>query len=139
MTRKITPELFTAVKTLLSCGHTLQETANYLKLGQATVVRIKSAETLEEYFQQMAAIKAKEKAERKAKDKADQKPVPAPEAPKTTYPAPVVEHRQSITIQATHFMEQQQRKTNETLELISRKLTACMETMNLLLNCWKDN
>ena len=42
----------------------------------------------------------------------------------------VVEHRQSVTIQATHYMMQEMKKTNELLELISRKLTFIVDQLN---------
>ena len=36
----------------------------------------------------------------------------------------VVEHRRTVTIQATHYMMQEMKRTNELLELISRKILA---------------
>ena len=41
-----------------------------------------------------------------------------------------MEHRQSVTIQATHYMMQEMKKTNELLELISRKLTFIVDQLN---------
>lgn len=140
--------MFISIKTLLKCGSSRKEVADHLKVGIATVDRVKSAETWEEYrnitcLRNAEALKRnKEKAMKKANEPAVK---PAPE-PVAEPPKQVVEHRQSITLQATHFMEQSQRKGNETLELISRKLTAIMEQqektndlLGKLLECWKNN
>ena len=53
----------------------------------------------------------------------------APQPAQPTQPQ-VVEHRQSVTIQATHYMMQEMKKTNELLELISRKLTFIVDQLN---------
>ena len=42
----------------------------------------------------------------------------------------VVEHRQTVTIQATHYMMQEMKKTNELLELISRKLAFIVDQLS---------
>ena len=53
----------------------------------------------------------------------------APQPAQPTQPQ-VVEHRQTVTIQATHYMMQEMKKTNELLELISRKLTFIVDQLN---------
>ena len=65
----------------------------------------------------IAAIKAKE-AEKQAT---------MPQTPPA--PVQVVEHRQTVTVQATWQMTQEMRKTNELLTLISNKLAAIVEDL----------
>ena len=127
MTKKIDAKFFRVVKLMLKDGATLKECADYFKIGEATVSRIKAAETHEEYLQMMAAMYAKSKAK---KELTAVEPIPEKPVVQT------VEHKQSITIQATHFMEQNQRKQIEALELISRKLTALLEAMQELSAKW---
>ena len=42
----------------------------------------------------------------------------------------VVEHRQTVTIQATHYMMQEMKRTNELLELISRKMAFIVDQLS---------
>ena len=54
--------------------------------------------------------------------------------PPQTMPQPpqpqIVEHRQTVTVQANHYMMQEMQKTNELLELISRKLTFIVDQLS---------
>ena len=116
MANQITDTKFNAVKVMLKGGASVKEAAQYLQLGEATVYRIKAAETFAEYKQELAALAAKATAAKKAKageptNKEEDKPHEV-----------VKEIRQSVTIQATHYMEEQLRKTNELLQQISAKL-----------------
>ena len=52
-----------------------------------------------------------------------QQPAPAPQPQ-------VVEHRQTVTIQATHYMMQEMKRTNELLELISRKMAYIVDQLS---------
>ena len=54
---------------------------------------------------------------------------PFPIVPQPAQPQ-VVEHRQTVTIQATHYMMQEMKRTNELLELISRKLTFFVDQLS---------
>ena len=127
MTRKMNDKLFWAIKTMLAGGATISETAEFFELGHATVSRVKASENMTEYHNILAATCAKQKAQAK--------PVEPVNAPATQ----VVEHRQSVTVQATHYMESELRKQTEALELISRKLTATLDAVNALLGCWKND
>lgn len=130
MTKKMTKNLYVAIKVMIESGCSNVEIADHLKLSRITVSRVKTSESLEDYFQQMRAIQAKyDKKKREAKPEVTEKPVSTPQ---------IVEHRQSVTVQATHYMESELKKQTEVLELISRKLTAQNELLEKLLDCWKD-
>lgn len=105
---KVTKRIYEAAKILFKGGATAKEVAEYLEIGSSTAQRIKAAETYEEYVQatsagvfSVKAIKAKETAEKQHETK---------------------ETRYNVTIQATHYMEQELRKANELLTGISAKL-----------------
>lgn len=121
---KLTAGQFMAIKTLLKGGASQKEAAEYMQVSTATTSLVARAETFEEYLhnqaerqlnrKQVAAIKIKET----EKEKAEEKPVPQ-----------VIEHRQTVTIQATHYMMQELQKMNETLSLISRKLAFIVDDL----------
>ena len=124
---KVTKSLFDAAKILMENGANNVEVSKYLKISKEPVAMIRKAETYEEYQQLMyeyslngrrraAAIKAKEQ-EAKAE-------------PKTENPQEVVkEVRQTVTIQATHYMMQELQKTNELLTGISAKLAFIVDEL----------
>ena len=121
---KITKGIFDAAKILIENGANNTEVSKYLKVSADVVAMIRKSETYEEYQHFMyeysqklknraAAIKVKE---------------PAKEEPKT--PEEVIkEIRSTITIQATHYMEEQLKKTNELLTGISAKLAAIIDDL----------
>ena len=127
---KVTIGIFMAIKSLLKDGATRKECCEYFGLNDATIGHIKNSETYEEYKhkvyttsptyrKKMAAIKAKEE---KAKEVAKQvNAVPASELVKEEKKE-VKEERQTIVVQASHYMLEEQKKTNELLTLISNKL-----------------
>ena len=119
--------MFNACKTLFKGGANASEVAEYMKIGRTTAGIIRKAEDYEEYrammyeqsgsrIRQVAAIKAKE-AEKKEADK--------PPEPVTQ----IVEHRQTVTVQATHYMMEEMKKTNEMLTLISNKLAFIVDEL----------
>jgi transposase-like protein len=117
---QLTESKFKAIKTLLKGGATQKEAAEYMKVSPNTAFWVNKAETFEEYVQinasrhlekrQVAAIKAKEA----------NKETPAPQ---------VVEYRQNVTIQATHYMMQKLDETNALLKQISNKLACIVEDL----------
>ena len=134
---KVTQRVFDAAKILLENGSPQTEVAKYMKLSVDVVRLIDHAETFMDYKAAMyercetarkrraaAAISAKKAAEAKA----DQ---PAPEAKKeyTQPAAQVVEHRQSVTVQATHFMETKLDVLIEQMKLINAKLGAIIDDL----------
>ena len=134
--KKMTQNLFIAIKVLLEAGTPHTEIAEHLGVSKGTVGRVKAAETLENYLQGMRAMQAVYAAKKKQK-KAEQ-PEPQPEPQKAPEPQ-IVEHRQSVTMQMTHYAETELRKQTEVLELISRKLTEQIDLLNKLLDCWKES
>lgn len=135
-TAKVTESVFKAVKILSEGGATIKEISEYMKLGECTVTYIRRAETFEEYKQIIAALHAKWRQKKAAEKAAKEAPKEEPKEPPKEEPkeAPkeepkVVEHRQSITIQATHFMMQELQKTNELLTGISAKLAFIVDEL----------
>lgn len=131
---KLTENQFNAIKILLRGGATQQEAAEYMQVHVNTVNFINKAETFEEYQhiqaerqlsrnRQVAAMKAREAAQAAAK-------VGAVPASTLAQPAEVVkEVRQTVTVQATHYMMQEMQKTNELLKQISSKLAFIVEDL----------
>lgn len=144
MKTKMTERIFRAVKIMTAGGGTVAEIANYFNISVTTVSRVRAAETFEEYRNMLAAMHASEKkpAPPKMPEPVDaaaaeslpvNAKVPAAEnlpAPAKGTPNQVVEYRQTVTVQATHYMMQEMRKTNELLDLISRKLTFIVDQLN---------
>ncbi|MCR5566018.1 MAG: hypothetical protein K6F61_04140 [Clostridiales bacterium] len=136
----ITESLFLAIKSLLNAGATYPEVKKYYGISDNTCRNIRHAETFAEYKQIIAAIAAKnselKKARKiaKAKKAAEEvKAVPASELPvpePDVKPVQVVEHKQSITIQATHYMMQEMQETNKLLKDISNKLAFIVEQLS---------
>ena len=129
---KITKGIFDAAKLLIENGANNTEVAKYLKVSMDVVAMFRKSETYEEYQTLMyeysfnmrkraAAIKAKEQENKQEKKE-------EPETNKN--PQEVIkEIRQTVTIQATHYMEEQIRKTNELLTIISNKLAAIIDDL----------
>lgn len=137
---KLTESKFKAVKILLAGGASVAECAEYMQLGESVVYRIRMTESWEEYNQQTAArmiAEKKRKAEKAAKQAAAKEvadkvgAVPAKELvmPEEKTAEVIKEIRQTVTVQATHYMEEQQRKTNELLTLISAKLAFIVDEL----------
>ena len=118
---KVTDSVFWAAKTLFKGGASNKEIGEYLKLSPCTVKWIKKAETPEEYRNIIAAahIPKSKKAE-----------------PEIQNPAQIIEHRQSVTVQATHYMETELRAHTEILKCISAKLAHMMEIMEKMQEAW---
>ena len=55
----------------------------------------------------------------------------------TEQPVQVIEHRQSVTVQASHYMETELRQHTEILKGISAKLAHMMELMENMINIWQ--
>ena len=126
---RITENLFLAIKTLIDAGATYAEVRKYYGISTHTCTNIKNAENFEEYKNIIAAIAAKNA---ELKKKAEKKPVTPPPVEEPVTPEPVahvVEHKQTVTIQATHYMMEEMRKTNELLALISNKLAYIVEQL----------
>jgi len=125
---KLTEGQFKAIKTLLRGGATQKEAAEYMQVSPNTAFWVAKAETFEEYQhmnaerhlenKRVAAIKAKEAGKTVAQT------TPAQPAAQQ-----VVEYRQNVTIQATHYMMQKLEETNSLLKLISNKLAFIVDEL----------
>ena len=137
--KKVTKGIFDAVKLLLGNGATYSEISKYMKISTYLVTIINRSETYEEYLDncyeisckknearkaaRIAAKKAAEKAAEKAKalEKKEE-----PEQEESTH---VVEHKQTVVVQATWAMTQEMQKTNKLLECISNKLAFIVDEL----------
>lgn len=141
---KMTETKYNAIKLILEGGASYAEAAKYMQVSEATVGRVKSSESFEEYNammaaqtlawkKQRAAIRAKEKAAAEQAAKAAEKPQDAPAAvpqvaPQIT-PAVPQEVKHTVQVQATRFMEEQMRKQTELLTIICNKLGAIIDDL----------
>ncbi|MER2056244.1 MAG: hypothetical protein ABTB30_13255 [Clostridia bacterium] len=137
MATKMTDKLFRAVKIMIAGGATSTEISEYFNISLSSISRVRQAESFEEYRVMQAATYGKRKPA-KTQDASKQSEVVIPAAPQNPpmqQPAPaqqpqVVEHRQTVTIQATHYMMQEMKRTNELLELISRKMAYIVDQLS---------
>ena len=132
----VTEKTFRAIKILLQSDETQKNIADYMGVSVITVRRIKGADTFEEYKANRNAWLYKKKAEAQKKAEAKKAEVPQID-PNEVYNSAVpmgenkqvIEHKQSITIQATHYMMTELQKTNEYLKLISNKLAFIVDEL----------
>lgn len=131
--RAITAETFACVKMLLAGGATRQEISKYLKIGVTTVNRIASADNYEEYKNILAAMNAQYHETYRAKRlHLDTEPVQQEEKQEPVVqepPTQIVEHRQSVTVQTTHYVSQKMDRIEELLKTISAKLTCIIDDL----------
>lgn len=125
---KLTESTYKAIKIMLNGGATYEEIMEYLNVSKATVGRVKQTENYQEYQKdrQARAFMAKKatqekKATEKAKEAEELKPVEAPPQ--------VVEHRQSVTVIANHYMMEQLQEQTRLLTLISNKLAFIVDQL----------
>ena len=143
MITKLTEKLFRAVKIMTAGGATAHEIADYFGISITTVNRVRGSESFEEYRTLLAVANGKKKKETAvpAVEKAPaMQPEPAGQSPlaqslqhqpqnQMPQQPQVIEHRQTVTVQATHYMMQEMKKTNELLDLISRKLAFIVDSL----------
>ena len=132
--KQVDAKLFSAVKIMLNGGATYQEVAEFLQMGVTTVGRIKNADTYDDFLKNKAANRYMAQQRKLQEKQMEQVAVSAPEAIQTNEPQPVqvVEHRQTVTIQATHYMMEELKRQTDLLTLIGNKLTAIMEDLGCL-------
>jgi len=118
---KVTPQIFDTVKTLLNSGVPVSQICDMLKLSNGAIYTIKACDDLQEYKDYYKASNDRSvRKKQKTSEQKGSKPEPAQQ---------VVEHRQTVTIQATHYMMEEMRKTNELLETISNKLAYIVDDL----------
>ena len=126
-------KMYDCVKILLNSGATYDEIEKYTKLGKTAIYRINHTENLTEYRNILAAMAIeaqKKKAEKKQEAKRpapepEKKPEPANEEP----PAKVVEHKQTVTVQTTYYVNQKLDRIEELLKTISAKLACIIDDL----------
>lgn len=121
----VTANIFNAIKTLLAAGANAHECAQYLNVSEATVYRIKSAETIEEYRQMMRAMSAKKTAQQKAKQAQANQEQPKPEQKQVTQVLP----DRTMTYYCTNQMMAELKKMNEHLTLLNNKIAYIVEQL----------
>ena len=104
---KVDKTIFDAVKAMTSGGSSVADCQRFTWLAHATISRIRAVETFEQYVA-TPVHKEKKKVE---------------EQPQT------VEHRQTVVVQASHYMLEEQKKTNELLTFISNKLAFIVDEL----------
>lgn len=116
----ITLERFNCIKILLQSGASDEEVINTLKVNAHTLKLVKNSKTYADYKSQRSAdlyaLKAKN---------APKKEEPAQQEQVTQ----VIEHRQNVTVQATHYMESELKKCVELLTGISAKVAFLVEEL----------
>ena len=123
---KVDEKMFFAVKTLRDNGATIAETAKYMKLSTGTVKMITRAEDYGEYKNILTAVVMKKNEQRAARE-AKKEEVTKTEVQETAVTKVI--HEQTVTIQATHYMMQELKQTNEYLRLICNKLGAIIDDL----------
>lgn len=120
MRKPIDEKTFKCVKIMLNAKTPYKEIEDYLGVSKATIGRIAGVESFNEYKQMMAAMAIAYKEKTKEQPKEEPKEEPTPQ---------VVEHRQTVTIQATHYMMEELRRNNELLVQISAKLAFIVDEL----------
>lgn len=131
-TRKMNANLFIAIKTLRQCGSSHSEIAESLKISKTMAQRACAVETMEEYFQQEAAIHAKyrakdrEKAAAKASD--DILSVQPADPPKKAENDLMSKHYfENRVVGELRRQNEQIKEPTEILRLVSNKLAFCVD------------
>lgn len=136
---KVTLQKFKAIKILLNSGATYAEVSESMGVSDFVIRHVKYSETFEEYKQKMATSSsayrkklAKQLKEKQEKEEQERVAAEAQEAEKKESKEPtnqVVEHQQSITIQATHYMTVELREIKELLKGMSNKLAFIVDEL----------
>lgn len=110
---KITENIFRAVKIILNDGRGTAEAAEIMGISRNSVLRIAKADNYVEYVNNTYI------------DGLKQKPEGKPETEKTPETG-----GKTIVVQASHYMLEEQKRTNELLSLISKKLAFIVEELD---------
>lgn len=133
---KVTLELFNAVKICLATGNSITETARFMNMSKSVVGLIAKSETLEEYKQEMfirsrkchAKMNAKAK-EAKAKEEQAAKEAKPETKPETKPEEVITEIKNTVTVQATKYMEDRIGEAVDLLKGISAKLAVIIDDL----------
>lgn len=113
---KITENIFRAVKIILNDGRGTAEAAEIMGISRNSVLRISKANNYVEYVNNTYMDGLKQKPEGKPEGK--------PETEKTPETG-----GKTIVVQASHYMLEEQKRTNELLASISKKLAFIVEEL----------
>lgn len=125
---KISETLYKAVKILLNGGASTKEAAEYMKISTATVYKINETENYAEFLQISELKKAKRIAAIKAKEQ-KQEDEQKQEKQEQKQTVQVIEHRQTVQVQATHYMTEELREIKTILKTISQKLAVIIDDL----------
>lgn len=132
---KMTKSKFNAAKILFQSGAIIQEVADAIGISKGTAGIVKHSETFEEYQHKISVksaayrmkLSAQKEKELQEKQEAERLEEERPAEPEKEQP--VVEHRQTVVVQASHYMLEEQKKTNELLTAISNKLAFIVDEL----------
>ena len=141
----VTAELFACIKILIEGGASYKEVSKYTGVSVSTVGRVSSAQTFTEYKNMLAAMQLEYKQkyaekynkERREKTQEKNREKEVQDDQKTNDsepPVQVVEHRQSVTVVANHYMMEELKAQTEYLKLIKNVITVIAEE----LGCFKE-
>ena len=124
---RMTESKFKATKKLLSAGISVKEVAECVQISDWTVYQIRRADTFDEYKNIISARTITNKQLDAIKSKNLE--VHSDNEEKEENPTQTTESRQTIVVQASHYMLEEQKKTNELLTLISNKLAVIISDL----------
>ena len=135
MKTKVTSELYAAAKIMIKGGASIDEVAKFLKIGAATVSRIKSAETYEEYKQIVAACwaksKEKEKLAKEAQKELDREIKRQEEAAEQGQEKPVKRTGEAFMVSSyqVNRLIEIMKEQNEILKIMSNKIAFIVDEL----------
>ena len=129
----VTPQMFACIRTLLDAKAPYAEISKYLGVSHSVIAKVTACETFEEYQALLATYSKRQKesyARKAAAQSASEKKIEEKnEEPANEPTATKTESRQTIVVQASHYMLEEQKKTNELLTSISNKLAFIVEEL----------
>lgn len=120
----LTNAQFNAIKVLQQAGSTNTQIAEYLKITPQKAAVAYKSETFEEYKNNCFLIGERSKKRKQEKEKQQ-----SAEPEKQQEVVQVIEHRQTVQIQATHYMMEELREIKTLLKGISAKLAYVVEDL----------
>ena len=115
-------EKYNNIKMMLSTGvFKNKQIAEIMGVSESTISRCSVTENFDDYINYKKKRVERHKELHPGKE---QKPEEERKEPKE-----IVEHRQTIVVQASHYMLEEQKKTNELLTLISNKLSFIVDEL----------
>lgn len=133
----VTPQMFSCIRTLLDAKAPYAEISRYLGVSHSVISKVTACETFEEYQALLATYSQRQKASyaRKAAAKttsqkrSEEETIPDNDEPVKGTVANGNESRQTVIVQASHYMLEEQKRTNELLTSISNKLAFIVEEL----------